>query len=147
MAQQSFWKHKTLAEMTRVEWESLCDGCAKCCLVQLEDEDGERDFTDIACRLLNCETGRCRDYSHRSVRVPSCVTLTADNIADLHFMPKTCAYRLVSEGKDLPVWHPLVSGDPDSTAKAGMAVKGQVTSEKHVSEDELELRIRDWPGE
>lgn len=147
MSQQSFWKLKALKDMSPGEWESLCDGCAKCCLVQLEDEDGRLEFTDVACRLLNCSTGRCRDYGNRSVRVPDCVTLTPGNVADLHFMPKTCAYRLLSEGKDLPDWHPLVTGDPHSTARAGMSVRGQVVSEIELSDDEIDTRIRSWPGE
>lgn len=147
MSQQPFWKLKPLKDMTRSEWESLCDGCAKCCLVQLEDDDGRLEFTDVSCRLLNCSTGRCRDYTNRSVRVPDCVPLTPDNVARLRFMPKTCAYRLVAEGKDLPDWHPLVTGDPDSTVKAGMSVRGQVVSELTVDEDDLDARIRSWPGE
>ncbi|MEE2567338.1 YcgN family cysteine cluster protein [Hyphobacterium marinum] len=147
MSQQPFWKLKALSDMTQGEWESLCDGCAKCCLIQLEDDDRRLEFTDVACRLLNCSTGRCRDYANRAVRVPDCVPLTPDNVAQLNFMPQTCAYRLLAEGKDLPDWHPLVTGDPNSTAKAGMAVKGFVVSELAVDEDDLDTRIRSWPGE
>jgi uncharacterized protein len=147
MSQEKFWKVKPLTAMTADEWESLCDRCGKCCLIQLEDEEGRLEFTDVACSLYNCTTGQCRDYRNRAVRVPDCVTLTPDNIPTLRFMPKTCAYRLVSEGKDLPQWHPLVTGDHNSTARAGMSVRGQVVSEIDLGDDEIDTRIRVWPGE
>lgn len=142
-----FWKLKSLKEMTAQEWESLCDHCGKCCLVQLEDDDGHREFTDVACRLYDVCEGGCRDYAERHKTVPECVQLTPGNVGTLHFMPKTCAYRLIHEGRELPDWHPLNTGDPDSARKAGMGVAGQVVSETQVKERHLERHIRDWPGE
>ncbi|WP_421786003.1 YcgN family cysteine cluster protein [Hyphobacterium sp.] len=147
MSSDPFWKVKSLQEMTRSEWESLCDGCGKCCLVQLEDEAGDRFLTSLACRLYDSASGRCRDYANRAARVPDCVVLTPDNIGRLAWMPKTCAYRLIHEGQDLPDWHPLVTGDSQSTFKAGMSVRGQVSSELLVDDDDFEDFIRDWPGE
>lgn len=134
MAEEPFWKRKTLKEMTRQEWESLCDGCAKCCLHKIEDFlSGEIRYTNVACRLLDAGSCRCKDYANRTVKVPDCVALTPENISRLRWMPSTCAYRLLAEGKDLPDWHPLVSGDPDSVVKAGMSVK-----DRAVEEDEVE---------
>lgn len=147
MSNAPFWKVKTLQEMSSAEWESLCDGCGKCCLVQLEDEDGDRVLTSLSCKLYDCASGQCRDYANRSARVPDCVRLTPDNVGQLAWMPKTCAYRLIHEGRDLPDWHPLVTGDPQSTFKAGMSVRGQVTSEMRVDDADYDAFIRDWPGE
>jgi len=143
-----FWRAKTLEAMTPVEWESLCDGCARCCLVKLEDEDtGDIHFTDIGCTLLDARACRCRNYPERSRQVPDCVTLTPEAVRTLTWLPVTCAYRLVAEGKDLPDWHPLVSGSPDSVDEAGISVRGRV----HASEDDLEQerwpeRIVVWPN-
>ncbi|MCA3595946.1 MAG: YcgN family cysteine cluster protein [Methylobacterium sp.] len=143
-----FWQAKPLAAMSEAEWESLCDGCGRCCLVKLEDEDtGRIHFTDVGCRLLDGESCRCRDYRNRSSEVPDCVTLRPDNIAGLHWMPPTCAYRLLAEGKGLPDWHPLVSGRPDSVVEAGVSVKGRLSGhEEDFSVPELVERIRAWPG-
>ena len=141
-----FWRRKSLAEMSGKEWESLCDGCAKCCLVKLQDMDsGATDYTDVACRLLDSGTCRCTDYANRQALVPDCVVLSADTIAALGWMPSTCAYRLLSEGKDLPWWHPLVSGDPETVHLAGISVRHRVLLETEVDEDALEDRIVDWP--
>ncbi len=141
-----FWRRKSLAEMTGEEWESLCDGCAKCCLVKLQDVDsGATDYTDVACRLLDSGSCRCTDYANRRAEVPDCVVLTPDNIAALGWMPSTCAYRQLSEGKDLAWWHPLVSGDPETVHLAGISVRHRVLSEAEVDEDGLEDRIVDWP--
>ena len=141
-----FWQHTPLADMSATEWESLCDGCAKCCLVKLQDADGGwADYTDVACRLLDCETCRCTDYPNRARLVPDCVTLSPQNIASLGWMPSTCAYRLLAEGRDLPWWHPLVSGDPETVHQAGISVRYRVLSETEVDEDALEDRIVDWP--
>ena len=141
-----FWRRKTLSQMTVAEWESLCDGCARCCLVKLQEVgDGRTDYTDVACRLLDTEACRCTRYAERSALVPDCVTLSARSIAALHWMPSTCAYRLLAEGKDLPWWHPLVSGDPESVHLAGISVRHRVLSETEVDEDALEDRIVDWP--
>jgi uncharacterized cysteine cluster protein YcgN (CxxCxxCC family) len=147
MSKDPFWKVKSLKEMSPEEWESLCDGCGKCCLIQLEDEDGSRMLTSLSCKLYDGASGRCKDYRNRSVRVPDCVVLTAANVGQLEWMPKTCAYRLVHEGRDLPDWHPLVTGDPQSTFRAGMSVRGQVTSELQVADEDFEEFVRDWPGE
>ncbi|MCW5725158.1 MAG: YcgN family cysteine cluster protein [Maricaulaceae bacterium] len=145
---QPFWKTKSLAEMSAAEWESLCDGCGKCCLIQLEDpEEGARAFTSIACRLFDGAACRCTDYANRAERVPDCVVLTPDTIGALGWMPKTCAYRLLAEGKPLPDWHPLVSGDPDSVHAYGISVRGRTVSETDVPEEDWERHIRDWPGE
>ncbi len=129
-----FWQTKTLAEMSEAEWESLCDGCGRCCLVKLEDEDsGTIHFTDVGCRLFDGESCRCRDYPNRSRAVPDCVTLRPENIADLHWMPPTCAYRLLAEGKDLPEWHPLVSGRAESVVEAGVSVQGVSPAARMIS--------------
>lgn len=141
-----YWKTKTLAEMSPDEWEALCDGCGKCCLLKLEDEaTGEFYHTDVACFLLDYEACRCRDYEGRTKQVPDCVVLTPGNVGSLGFMPSTCAYRLLAEGKDLPDWHPLVSGDAASVHGAGMSVRGRVTCEKGVPDEALEDHIVEWP--
>ena len=145
---QPFWKTKTLSQLSKPEWESLCDGCGKCCLIQLEDEDsGLRLHTDVTCRLFNPDTCRCGDYTNRKQRVPDCVILTPKNVTELEWMPQTCAYRLIGEGKDLYDWHPLVSGDPMSVHKAGMSIRNQVISEDEVDPEDWEDRIVEWPGE
>ena len=141
-----FWQRKSLTEMSREEWESLCDGCAKCCLVKLQNGiGGDTDYTDVACRLLDHDSCRCTRYADRKAEVPDCVVLTAETISMLGWMPSTCAYRLVAEGKDLPWWHPLVSGDPETVHLAGMSVRARVLSETEVDDDALEDRIVDWP--
>lgn len=133
-----FWKTKSLGDMTRAEWESLCDGCGRCCLNKLEDEDtGGFLNTRAACKLLDLETCRCTDYPNRARKVPDCVTLTADNVPTLGWLPSTCAYRLIDEGKPLPWWHPLVSGDPQSVIAAGISVKGEAYSELGLTVDDL----------
>ena len=142
--ERPFYERKTLEEMTSSEWESLCDGCGKCCVVLLVDADDPEARvrrTDVGCRLLDLETVRCSDYANRHARVPGCVKLTPDNIAQLHWMPDTCAYRLMAEGKPLPDWHPLKTGDPDSTRKAGVGVHGTLVSEREVDDADLEDRI------
>jgi uncharacterized cysteine cluster protein YcgN (CxxCxxCC family) len=142
-----FWRSKTLEEMTEAEWESLCDGCGRCCLVKLEDEDtGRIHATDIGCRLFDAATCRCHDYANRSKTVPDCVTLTPEAVRTLSWLPPTCAYRLLGEGKDLPWWHPLVSGDPQTVVAAGVSVRGKVhANEDEVAEEEVVERIVGWP--
>jgi uncharacterized protein len=127
--QAPFWRRKALSEMTRAEWESLCDGCGRCCLNKLIDEDTNATvFTDVGCKLLDGEKCRCRDYAHRQSKVKDCV-------------------RLVAEGKDLAWWHPLVSGDPETVHRSGVSVRGRVTaSEADVPDDRLEEYIVSWPG-
>ena len=142
-----FWRTKSLAAMSPAEWESLCDGCGRCCLVKLEDEDtGAIAYTDVACRLLDAATCRCSDYENRSAKVADCVRLTPEAVSGLTWLPPTCAYRLVAEGQDLPAWHPLVSGDPASVAAAGIAVAGRVAgSETDFGLFELVDHIVSWP--
>lgn len=141
-----FWRAKPMVAFTPEEWESLCDGCGKCCLLKLEyEETGELEFTDVACRQLDCETARCKDYGARADLVPDCVTLTPDNIGALAFMPPSCAYRLVAAGKDLPRWHPLVSGDPESVHVAGMSARFRVVPETEVEEEDMLHHIVEWP--
>ncbi len=143
-----FWKTKNMAEMSPSEWESLCDNCGKCCCIRLEDEDtGDIYITDVACKLFDPQTCKCTDYPKRSQKVPDCVTLTKDNVDQLHWMPRTCAYRLVSEGKDLPDYHHLISGSRETIHEVGMSVQNAVTSEIFVSEEEQATRIVIWPGE
>jgi uncharacterized cysteine cluster protein YcgN (CxxCxxCC family) len=126
---EPFWKTKSLEEMTSVEWESLCDGCGKCCLSKLEDEDtGEIYWTSVGCRLFDQKTCRCRDYDHRLEKVADCVGLNPQNVGTISWLPSTCAYRLLAEGHDLYWWHPLVSGDPDTVHGAGVSVRGRVTA-------------------
>ena len=141
-----FWKSKSLAEMTRQEWESLCDGCARCCLVKLEDEaDGSIHYTNVVCDLLDLESCRCTRYVTRSQLVPECVVVTPDVLDQLHWMPSTCAYRLLWEGKPLPDWHPLVSGDPNSVHLAGISVRGRVYMQNEIDEANLQDYVVNWP--
>jgi uncharacterized cysteine cluster protein YcgN (CxxCxxCC family) len=147
--ERPFWQRKSLAEMTRGEWESLCDGCGRCCLNKLEDEDSGRIyFTDVACRLFDEQACRCRDYKNRTASVPDCVKLTPYNVGRIAWLPPTCAYRLLAEGRELYWWHPLVSGDPDSVHAAGVSVRGRVSaSESDVPDDKLEDYLVSWPGQ
>ena len=143
-AEQPFWRIKTLDEMSRAEWESLCDGCAKCCLNKLENETtGEIQYTDVACRLLDTELCRCVSYDDRKRFVPDCRILTPRVVRQLEWLPSTCAYRLIDEGKDLYWWHPLVSGDPETVHQAAVSVRGRVVSERDT--DDLEGRVVGWP--
>jgi uncharacterized protein len=144
-----FWRTKTLAEMNDSEWESLCDGCGRCCLVKLEDEDtAEIAYTDVACRLFDAGTCRCRDYENRQAQVPDCVRLTPKVVEGLSWLPPTCAYRIVAAGRDLPWWHPLVSQDPQTVVDAGISVHGRVYAlEDDVTLPELLNRIKTWPAE
>jgi hypothetical protein len=143
-----FWQQKSLSEMTKQEWESLCDGCGRCCLNKLEDEDtGEIAWTDVVCKLLDTNNCRCGDYVNRQVRVPDCIPLSADNIDDISWLPPTCGYRLINENQALYWWHPLVSGDPETVHQAGISVRGKVVSEEDHPVSEFEDRLVDWPLE
>ncbi len=140
----SFWRQKTLREMNRAEWESLCDGCGKCCVHKLEDEEtGELLPTNVACRLLDRATGRCADYRNRKAHVPECVRLTPEKILTLDWLPSTCAYLLLAQGQDIPDWHPLKTGDPESVARAGHSVRGWTISEDDAGELEHHLIERE----
>ncbi len=144
-----FWKTKTLEQMSPSEWESLCDGCGRCCLEKLEDEDSGRIyFTHIGCRLLDGDSCACKDYANRAAKVPDCVQLTAGNIRRIPWLPPSCAYRLVAEGRDLYWWHPLVSGDPRTVHEAGVSVRGRVEgTEEDIPLTEWEDHIVSWPGQ
>ena len=143
-----FWRTKKMSEMTAREWESLCDGCGRCCLNKLTDVDtGETVYTDVGCKLLDGQTCRCTDYKNRQAKVRDCVRLTPRNVKRLTWLPPTCAYRLVAEGRDLAWWHPLVSGDPETVHAAGISVRGKVAaSEKDVPDERLVDFIVSWPG-
>ncbi len=139
-----FWRARRLDQMTRPEWESLCDGCGRCCLHKLEDEDtGEVHHTNVACRLLDPDTCRCRRYATRKRWVPDCVALKPADIARFGWLPSTCAYRLLAEGKDLPEWHPLLSGDPESVHRAGVSVRGRVIPEQRAGDLENHI-VEGW---
>lgn len=140
-----FWKIKKLSDMTHEEWESLCDNCAQCCLVKLEDEDtGEVYQTNVVCRLLDIDQCRCTAYEKRSIHVPSCVKITPTNITDFWWLTETCAYKRIAEGKELEHWHHLNSGDMQTVHLEGISVKDKVVSENHVHPDELEDYIVEW---
>ena len=143
-----FWERHALTALTDAEWEALCDGCGKCCLNKLEDEEtGEVAFTRVACRLLDDATCACAHYEQRHRFVPDCVTLTPANIhRNAYWMPATCAYRLLAEGRPLPDWHPLLTGDPESTHRAGISMRGRTVSEFDVPEDEWEDHIVEDPS-
>lgn len=141
-----FWDRKTLAEMTHAEWESLCDGCGRCCVLKLEDVDsGEVHPTTVVCRLLDLDTCRCRHYEDRHQRVPECLPLDARSLSRMRWLPKSCAYRRVHEKRGLAWWHPLVSGNPATVVQAGISVRGDVISEDAVHRDEpLDSYVVRW---
>lgn len=142
-----FWQQKSLFEMSHEEWESICDGCAKCCLTQLQDEQTQQlVFTDVACDLLDDGSCRCTDYANRSDRVPTCITMNKDNVRDVaEFAPPSCAYRLLLEGKPLPVWHHLLSQDRDSVHETGNSVRHRVRFQRDIDDDDIQDYIVNWP--
>jgi uncharacterized cysteine cluster protein YcgN (CxxCxxCC family) len=138
-----FWEIKSLRQMTREEWESLCDGCGICCLEKVIDEKtGETRLTSIACEFLDISTCRCTIYGLRTVANPTCIQLTPKNIKKLKWLPRTCAYRSIAEGRALPSWHPLLSGDPAAVHRAGISVRQRVVSGLHVREEDLKRFLK-----
>jgi uncharacterized cysteine cluster protein YcgN (CxxCxxCC family) len=145
MTQRPFWESKSLREMSEREWESLCDGCGLCCLVRFEDEDtGEIIPTRVHCRLFDPDQCACTDYANRKQHVPDCIKLTPYNIEALEWMPPSCAYRRLHEGKPLPQWHPLITGDPESVHKAGVSIRGQTIPEQSLEHEEDALDFAAW---
>lgn len=143
-----YWRTKSLSQMTPGEWEALCDGCGRCCLNKLEDWDtGEIVWTNVACALLDGETCRCKDYDNRAATVPDCIQLTPGEVKTLTWLPPTCAYRLVGEGRDLYWWHPLVSGDPETVHQAGVSVRSRTVPEEGLELEDYEFYVVSWPGE
>lgn len=140
-----WWHEKSLAELSAEQWEALCDGCAKCCLHKLEDEDnGEVLYTRVRCRYLDEATCRCSDYLRRSVLMPNCIQLQAESVEDLDWLPSTCAYRLRAHGERLPEWHPLVSGDTATVHRAGISIRGRAISDEFVHPDGFDEHIVQW---
>jgi len=145
MTARPFWRTKTLEQMTAREWESLCDGCGLCCLVRFEDEEsGDIIPTRVHCRLFDAELCRCKDYAQRHRHVPDCIKLTPHNIEALEWMPKSCAYRRLHEGRGLAWWHPLVSGDPETVHQAGVSVRGQTIDEAVLSDPDDAVDFTAW---
>ena len=142
-----FWQTKRLEQMTREEWESLCDGCGQCCLIRFEDEDTGKVFaTSVHCRLFDSQKCTCTDYVNRKEHVPDCIKLTPWNIETLEWMPKSCAYRRIHEGRGLANWHPLVSGDRETVHTAGVSIRGQTINEVELAkpEDAVEYEAVEW---
>ena len=140
-----WWNDKPLAELDARQWEALCDGCARCCLHKLEDEDdGEVFYTRVRCRYLDEQTCRCSDYPNRSVLVENCIRLDASSVGSLDWLPATCAYRMRAQGLPLAAWHPLVSGDPDSVHRAGISIRGRCISDEFVHPDGYDEHIVHW---
>ena len=145
---ERFWREKTLSEMSRSEWESLCDGCARCCLIKLQDEGTSKIYyTGVACRYLDQYTCSYKRYEDRTSLVPDCVQLSPARAVDYTWLPDTCAYRLVTESKDLPFWHHLVSGSKDTVHRAGISVRDKCLSEEHVHPEALEEQVIHWVGQ
>lgn len=142
MSAQPFWETTSLKDMTRKQWESLCDGCALCCLHKLEDEDTEEVYyTDVHCRYMDTTNCNCTVYLERQEKVPNCVWLTPNQASEFHWLPDSCAYRVLAEGRKLADWHPLISGDPNSVHEAGVSIKGKGVADNQVAEEDWEDRI------
>jgi uncharacterized cysteine cluster protein YcgN (CxxCxxCC family) len=139
----SFWQEKSLNEMTTEEWESLCDNYGKCCLHKLEDEDtGEILYTSVVCDLINLKSCRCTRYSERCILVPDCLDLKQHDFSDFTWLPTTCAYKLLADGKELPAWHPLVSGSSETVNEAGVSISSYAMKESEI--DQIEEHIIEW---
>jgi len=147
LKERPFWETKKLLDMSHDEWESVCDGCAKCCLTQLQDEETDLlVFTDVVCNLLDDGSCRCTDYANRSARVPSCISMNKENVtAAVAFAPPSCAYRLLLCGESLPSWHHLVSGDPESVHRSGQSVRHRVRYQRDINPDDIQDYIVEWP--
>ncbi|WP_216936639.1 MULTISPECIES: YcgN family cysteine cluster protein [unclassified Acinetobacter] len=140
-----FWKNYSLAELTKSEWEALCDGCGLCCLIKLEDEDTQEvAYTKVACKLLDCTTARCSNYPDRLQYVPDCIQLTPEKLATIPWLPSSCAYRRVEQGKSLPSWHYLISGSRESVIQARKSAAGRCLSEADIHEEDIEDYIVRW---
>ena len=140
-----FWETKSLHEMSHDEWEALCDGCGRCCLIKYEHVPTRKlAVTSVACSLLDLETCRCTDYAHRHDLIEECVELDSDNISELYWLPETCGYRLVAEQKPLFDWHPLISGDRNTVREAGISIHGKAISERDVHPDDIEAQFVRW---
>ena len=143
--EKPFWEVTPLTEMTNAQWESLCDGCGKCCVLKLEDIDtGAIYYTDVSCKLLCTKSAQCTNYQERKTHVPDCVILQPDNLDDVHWMPESCAYRRLHEGRGLPQWHPLRVGHKDDMIAANHCVAGHVIAEGAVAEDDMPDHLFDW---
>ena len=143
--EQPFWETVKLADMSTAQWESLCDGCGKCCVLKLEDIDtGAIYYTDVSCKLLCTKTARCTNYADRKKHVPDCVILSPDNLDEVHWMPESCAYRRLQEERPLPSWHPLLAGDTQQMIAAGHCVAGKVTAETAIAETDMPDHLFDW---
>ncbi|KQT55383.1 MULTISPECIES: YcgN family cysteine cluster protein [unclassified Aureimonas] len=148
MGNKPFWKDRPLEAFSPEEWESLCDGCGRCCLNKLEDWDtGAIAWTNVRCRLLDDHSCRCSDYENRQASVPDCIGLTVEAVHSIGWLPPTCGYRLVAEGRDLYWWHHLVSGDRQTVHEAGISVRGRTVSEEGMEVEDLERHLARWPGE
>jgi uncharacterized cysteine cluster protein YcgN (CxxCxxCC family) len=145
--QNHWWENTKLADMSREQWESLCDHCGKCCLIKLEDEeDGQVYYTDVICDLFQDENCHCGDYWNRETRVPTCIRLTQDNLEQINWMPPSCAYRRIQDQQGLPEWHHLITGDKNVIHSVGCSVKGKTIFEKQIhNEYEFEEHIVEWP--
>jgi len=140
-----FWETKNLIDMNENEWESLCDKCGKCCVIKLEDFDTQEvHYTNVSCKLLCEKSASCKDYENRKSIVPDCIILSPDNLKDLKWMPETCAYKLLNEGKNLPYWHPLLSGNDKDIVNSGNSVKNRVTNENKIKIKDLPDYIFNW---
>lgn len=144
--QKPYWEKVPLAEMSDKQWEDLCDGCGRCCLNKVEDWDtGEIIWTDLACRLLDHDSCRCKDYKNRLEKVPECLQLTPQSVEELTWLPPSCAYARLRDGKPLLWWHPLISGDPETVHAAGISVRGRVQTEIGVKVEQYEDHLVSWP--